>query len=199
MILKILKTATQSKHSITENKANADKIMQGTLQIEEYKNLLLATYIFHEQIEKQLAKIPAIVLYQGLNFGARQKTQALKQDIENLGITANVSQAMPNTIKIQTLEQGLGAMYVMEGATLGGAIIFRELQKNKNLQNYSNAMHYYQIYGENTGKNWKEFCSILQEVAKTPTQIDQIVETANKTFDAYIQCLNYLQTKQNFR
>ncbi|MBF9143986.1 biliverdin-producing heme oxygenase [Hymenobacter properus] len=80
---------------------------------------------------------------------------------------------------LHTLPQLLGAMYVLEGSTLGGQVITKQLEKAGIPQR-----RYFAGYGERTGPMWKAFGQLLTETA-TPATADEIVASAARTF----QCL----------
>ena len=67
-------------------------------------------------------------------------------------------------------------MYVMEGSTLGGQVITRQLA-----QAGIAGRSYFTGYAEQTGPMWKRFCQLLTEEA-TDTNQAEIVESASLTF-----------------
>ena len=88
--------------------------------------------------------------------------------------------AMP---PLHTRAQLLGAMSVMEGSTLGGQVITRQLAKAD-----IPLRGYFTGYGDRTGPQWKVFCQLLTE-AGTTANPDDIVASASFTFkqlDAWI-------------
>ena len=92
--------------------------------------------------------------------------------------------AMP---PLNTHPQLLGALYVLEGSTLGGQVIARQLaQAGIPLTTYFGAR------GSQTGPLWKQFCQLLaaEAEAATPAEQDLIVHSASLTFQrlsAWIQ------------
>lgn len=81
--------------------------------------------------------------------------------------------AMP---PLDSWAQLLGAMYVMEGSTLGGQVISRQLAKS-NIAPHT----YFSGYGKQTGPMWQSFCQLLREEAPKTNQ-DEIVLSASRTF-----------------
>lgn len=55
----------------------------------------------------------------------------------------------------------LGAMYVMEGSTLGGQIISRHIEKCLDLTSGTGDA-FFVGHGNQTGRMWKEFCGVLE-------------------------------------
>jgi heme oxygenase len=86
----------------------------------------------------------------------------------------------PNMPTLHALPQLLGAMYVLEGSTLGGQVINRQLERAG-----IPLRRYFAGYGERTGPMWKAFCHLLTETAALDAA-DEIVASAARTF----QCLD---------
>jgi heme oxygenase len=73
---------------------------------------------------------------------------------------------------------------VVEGSTLGGQVISRQLAKaNITLRSYFSG------YGERTGPLWKAFCQLLSQEA-TPDSQTEIVQSASLTFQKLNAWLN---------
>jgi heme oxygenase len=78
---------------------------------------------------------------------------------------------------LHTRLQLLGAMYVLEGSTLGGQVITRQLAlAGIPLRTYFTG------YGTRTGPRWKTFCQLLTEAASTDPDQDEVVASACLTF-----------------
>ena len=77
----------------------------------------------------------------------------------------------------------LGAFYVLEGSTLGGAVIARTLKKNQHLSDIE-TYNFYGCYGEEIGMRWKQFCQVLLNEGQSTENQDKIVKSASNTFDA---------------
>jgi heme oxygenase len=75
----------------------------------------------------------------------------------------------------------LGALYVFEGATLGGQLISRHLEEKLGLRDGA-GYRYYRSYGPDVGRRWQEFRALLQEHATTGSD-DAIVASAADTFE----------------
>ncbi|MDO7853485.1 biliverdin-producing heme oxygenase [Hymenobacter convexus] len=89
----------------------------------------------------------------------------------------------PDMPPLHTVPQLLGALYVMEGSTLGGQVISRQLERAG-----IPLRRYFLGYGERTGPLWKTFGQLLTAAA-TPATADEIVASAARTFqhlDAWI-------------
>jgi heme oxygenase len=77
----------------------------------------------------------------------------------------------------------LGAMYVMEGSTLGGQLIARHVELVLGLTaGQGNA--YLRGHNERTGQPWKEFCNVLR--TKVPdSETDAAIAAAKAMFGVF--------------
>ncbi len=80
----------------------------------------------------------------------------------------------------------LGALYVVEGSTLGGRILARQVETVLELTpGQGNA--YFQGHGAATGALWKE---VTAEIAAVPEEMSvRLLSTARRTFTAFRQAL----------
>jgi heme oxygenase len=79
-------------------------------------------------------------------------------------------------------------MYVIEGSTLGGAVIAREVERRLGLTAETGCA-YFRSYGRDTARMWTSFGAALL-AASSPDTDDLIVETARRTFDVMHDWLN---------
>ena len=85
------------------------------------------------------------------------------------------------TTRLDSIQRVLGCLYVIEGATLGGQVITRHLEKNLGITPESGGA-FFAGYGAETGARWKEFCALLTAAAERVSGEDEIVASANDTF-----------------
>ncbi|TDX83281.1 biliverdin-producing heme oxygenase [Epilithonimonas xixisoli] len=156
MISAYLKEQTKQQHDDTEAKLQSQKIFDKSYTLDDYKTLLIHNYKlinrYEPQIQEQLKNYPE------LKLDLRSKIESLKTDLNNLNIPTE------NEAPIQNLEneaEAFGALYVMEGSTLGGNVIAKQLKKNPEFEGVE--FNYFGVYGENTGPYWQEFKSIIDE------------------------------------
>ena len=103
---------------------------------------------------------------------------------EDLAVPPSALPLCPTLPPLDTLPRLLGAMYVMEGSTLGGQVIARQLAKAG-----IPTRAYFTGYAERTGPLLKQFCEQLGEAA-TPENEDEIVLSAARTFQYLENWLN---------
>jgi heme oxygenase len=159
MILKRLKLATSARHTALEDQL---PLMRSDLSCEEYRQFVGRFFGFYAPLETLLMASNHWQLL-GFDYAARQKTPRLVQDLLALGGSAVELAAIPrctNLPALTTPEQLLGCLYVIEGATLGGRIITRQLQTQLGLNPESGGA-FFEGYGGQTGPHWKAFCTML--------------------------------------
>jgi heme oxygenase len=158
--------------------------MNRTFTLDDYKGLLAKFHCFYSAIEPTL---PVEDLKaNGFDVEPRRKTPLLERDLSTLGINSNGSKwdRIPN---LDTTAKAFGSIYVMEGATLGGQVITRQLKEHLGLTPESGGAFFYS-YGPNVGPMWKEFGSIITAFAEKENDDDAIVDSAKATFDSFRLC-----------
>ncbi len=166
MLQKILKEKTQELHDQLENLMFVSEIMNKSLSLDQYKRNIVINYAVHKQWEYQLFETLSEEMQHKLDVDLRKKLPALEKDIKELNIEEGEvfyhSDAQPGILKNDAFI--LGALYVLEGATLGGHVIAKNLSGNPNFTDQNVPLNYYSVYGENLMNNWKSFVEILDDV-----------------------------------
>jgi len=181
MILKHLKEATGLSHAALESRL---PLLDARMSQGRYRQLLQLFLGYYEPLEAKLLALPhwdAI----GFDYAERRKTPQLVQDLLVLGDTPESLEGIARCKELPTLaSQGqlLGCLYVIEGATLGGQIITRHLHANLGLRPSSGAA-FFDGYGAQTGSQWKAFCAMLSATAGKTGSQDNILASANQTFE----------------
>lgn len=178
----ILKTNTAELHKKLEQIGFVDKIFNKSLTLEEYKKLILANYIFHLPLEENLKKIS-----ENTNWNIQWKIPFLEKDRVALGNFAIPE--IENTFIPKDLYEALGCLYVLEGATLGGRVIKRQLET------LPVQMHYYGCYGEDNTTHWKNFMQLLSTHVDTESKAAIALSAAKQTFEFGIQCFELATIK----
>jgi heme oxygenase len=88
---------------------------------------------------------------------------------------------------VGTKAEALGAMYVLEGSTLGGKIILKTLQ-SKGVS--TDDLDFLDPYGKDTGALWRAFLSVLErETAPDRAAMNECVLGATNAFAFAAACL----------
>jgi len=150
----------------------------GTLTQEATKRFLAKMYGFLQPYEAQLRQHPFPFAW---DVEHRSRAHLILEDLHAEAPSLPLCPSMP---PLHTWSQLLGAMYVVEGSTLGGQVITRQLAKAG-----IPMRTYFSGYGAQTGPMWKSFCHLLSEAA-TETNQDEIVQSASRTFQHLEAWLN---------
>jgi len=191
-IMNKLKSETHHLHEQVEQLAFLNKIMSGTLSLQEYYTLILHNYIFHLIVEGAIIKTLNESELRSFTFSERRKVGYLQADLlacETFQGTSQQLQLRAHQLMvessvqfhIQNFFEGLGAMYVLEGATLGGNIIKRELSKIPEIIQHT-AFHYYGCYGQQQGLMWKSFRKSVENLVNNLRAEEATINGATKTF-----------------
>jgi len=162
MLQEILKLATKDNHDELEELMFVNEIMNKTITLEQYKTLLATNYIVHAAIESKLHHALDTELKGKLDIENRHKLTALEQDLIEADIEKEELDALDFdflTLSDYNNAASLGAMYVLEGATLGGHVIQKKLRANHAFQDLN--LNYYTVYDQNLMPNWLSFVKVL--------------------------------------
>lgn len=161
MLQEKLKSATSAHHDELENLMFVREIMNKTLTLDQYKTLLATNYIVHAAIESKLHDALDPGVKDHLSIENRYKVTALEQDLIEMDMHKEDLDAInfDFLLKDHSNASSLGAMYVLEGATLGGNVIHKKLRANPAFENLS--LNYYNVYAQNLMPNWLSFVQVL--------------------------------------
>lgn len=142
---------------------------------EDYTLLLQAFYGYVLPVQEKImlhidrSRIPDI--------GLRRNASLLEKDLVELGGHAR-QEFCEDLPVIQSHAEAVGALYVLEGSTLGGKIISKMIAGKLDSKA---GLRFFNGYGDKTGAMWKEFLARLQE-NDHPDYNGTIVESVQSTF-----------------
>lgn len=183
MLQEQLKEATKAHHDQLEQLMFVNQIMDGALTPAQYQKLLVTNYLSHAYFEDYIFNNLSTDLQQQLALTDRVKLPFLLKDVEELLIPIP---EIPTNVKLNPIPADdaslLGALYVMEGATLGGHVIVKRLLVNPNLAPLDLHFHYYQAYGPSLINKWKDFVQVLNTYV-APDDYHKAIKSASDMFD----------------
>ena len=170
-----LRSETRPHHEALELQAFNRALTTGTLTNAATTHFLAKMHGFLVPYEMALQE-HAAEFSPAWEISERLRAHLIPEDFEQNGVVADLPlcPAMP---PLRTRLQLLGTMYVMEGSTLGGQVITRQLA-----QAGISLRAYFTGYGALTGPRWKAFCQLLTEAAPAGPDQDEIVASARLTF-----------------
>jgi heme oxygenase len=165
MLQEKLKAQTAELHTELEKIMFVGEIMQRTLTPNQYQQILLSNYLIHRDYEQKIHEQLTPQNAQALQISERMKLEALSKDLKAAGLDIGVvtSKTISALKDIPNEAFAMGAMYVLEGATLGGSVIAKQLAKNPNFTS-DIAFHYYNCYGNQLIPKWQQFLSVLNSL-----------------------------------
>ena len=189
-----IKTITASSHQSLEG--FLIPVIKNIFTVQEYGRLLRMFYGYYKPVEDALETFS---LHQVLNdYEHRRKAQLILQDL------AAIDQSGPEPLcshipVIYGLEEAFGALYVLEGSTLGGQIIKKMLQRNLQ-RDGEPGFGFFTGYAEDTMDRWKKFKAVLDARYNTDEQWHRLAAAANETFIQLKKwaeyCYRYEPTKE---
>jgi heme oxygenase len=187
MILTRLRQATQHDHQAIEARVDLPSRLQS---VAGYRRLLEHFWGFYAPIEQQVASGPDWASY-GVDIQQRMKAPALARDLQALGLPPGAVAALPLCQALpapDSFPYRLGCLYVLEGATLGGQIIAREVYSRLGLTP-ERGCSFFASYGEQVGLMWRAFRALLLQAAVDEAAEVALVRGARETFEAFDQWL----------
>mgnify|MGYP000988652637 CR=1 FL=1 len=171
-----LKSATQVLHEEVEKKLNAGKIFSPHYTTEDYKELIRQHYIFFNLFEKLVFSSLSPEISDRIDVAGRTKLLYLEKDMTELGLETNEKTTSELSL---TTEEAAGFLYVMEGSTLGGNVIKKQLATLPQFTKIP--FHFFGCYGPSTGKQWTTFKEVLDS-SFTNNQYDNVLAGAVKAY-----------------
>ena len=192
MILIRLKQATQTRHAALESRSI---LLDPSLSFTAYRNCLRRFFGYYAPLELVLLGANRWS-DAGLATATWQKAPLLAQDLLTLGDTPDQLEQAPQCQSLpdlSTTARVLGCLYVIEGATLGGQIVTRHLADTLAVTAQCGGA-FFRGYGEHTGSRWKAFGTQLTAFASQSGSDDEIVASANETFETLDRWLYPVQS-----
>ncbi len=175
-----LKKATEAAHERMHGHDGFAAAASGAITLGEYRDLLARLYGFHAAFDAAMRRAPA-PLTREIQLPARARAGLLAEDLAGLG--ADELSALPLCADIPALGgEGdfLGALYVVEGSTLGGVFIARALAPV-----VGDNRRFFLGHGGDHGRLWREFVKRLDRLDDDPAQADAAERSASAAFAAF--------------
>jgi heme oxygenase len=177
-----LREATRDAHARLHEHPLLQPLSVGKISRDAYKTLLTRLYGFHAPLERAI--VAAGAGRPDLQIDRRQRAALLRRDLVDLGLSEADIDALPTSTAVaapRTPGRLLGALYVREGATLGGRQLARQCDG---------------LFGPDTptGRRffsgqpddprlWQSLCAAI-ETAADEGHLPDMIDGAKETFDA---------------
>ncbi|QDT57401.1 Heme oxygenase [Caulifigura coniformis] len=185
-----LRETTAEAHQALERTVDLPRRLESATS---YRRFLEAFLGFYEPVEDRLRSIRELEAV-GIAPERLQKSKLLKSDLTRLGTSGQSLAQLPRCQDLPSLQgvpAALGTLYVLEGATLGGQLVRREVERR--LADFPECGHsFFSSYGPRVGAMWKAFGDCVSAyVANDPGSDGLIVDSAVGTFQSMQRWLEH--------
>ena len=170
-----LRQATAAAHAALEATALMRAVTEGVPGEAAYVAYLRGHWCVHAALEPLLAeRLPS-----AWTSGRLAKTAWLEADLRALGAMVPAEPARPGIL--ENHNQALGALYVLEGATLGLGVVGRRLAATHPAR--QGAGRFMAAYGNESAARWSAFMQLL--AAQEPAGLPAACAAAEATFGLF--------------
>lgn len=157
---------------------------------EKYSQLLKAFYGYYAPV---MQRITVEIDTQYLpDFSHRRKADAILKDLDCINKRNGSIDHADILPDISNASDAFGALYVLEGSTLGGVFLSKILGDAMNI-NEQNGLSFFYGYGQQSREMWNRFIEQINLFAKEKGDEEAILSSAHVTFkyfkDHLQQCL----------
>lgn len=179
LFFKRLRQETAESHQKLEDNPLSKALLSPFVSVKDYQTYLAALFGVTIACEDQI--FPAIS-HAITDLADRYKSRLIIDDLLATGLSETEIDALPvYRFEFSTVAEALGIMYVLEGSTLGGKILYRHIHEVLGLTP-ENGASYFWGYGPQTGYLWKSFISALTQFVDENEERDGVIGSAKKTF-----------------
>jgi heme oxygenase len=179
LFFKRLRQETAESHQKLEDSPLSKAILSPSVSVKDYQTYLAALFGVTIACEDQVFPAISHVI---TDLKDRYKSRLIIDDLLATGLTEAAIDALPvYRFEFSTVAEALGIMYVLEGSTLGGKILYKHIHEVLALTP-ENGASYFWGYGAQTGNLWKSFISSLTQFVDEHEERDGVIGSAQKTF-----------------
>lgn len=180
--LENLRSKTSQSHVGLEDLPISKSIMNPHVTNEEYALYLDLMHDVVKDAEENIFPMVFDIITDNAN---RVKNHLLDNDIKALGHTKTNSDAKPLSSGIENLTHAfaLGIFYVLEGSTLGGRVIYKNINTALG-HNLESGASYFGGYGGQTGSQWKTFLGMMTQYEAQYNNAEEIIAGADYCYNA---------------
>lgn len=176
MVSEYLKQNTAQYHDAAEKLFNSEKIFSRTFTLENYKKIINTNYLMLLHSEDKIFNSLSDKFSEKLQLNDRKKLPLIEKDLASLSLE---NREVSHDIEFINEHEALGAMYVIEGSTLGGNVIAKQLSKTEGFDDVT--FNFFGCYQENTGPMWKNFKEVL-DTEVTEENYNEVLSGAKKLY-----------------
>jgi len=190
IFLSNLKEQTASPHKKLESLPISKLLLSPDLDIENYTHYLYLMYNVHRNLEERVFPLLTEIID---DIEVRKKTHLIKEDLSFLKFNLPDSKSVFKNSKWR-IPYALGIIYVVEGSSLGGRYILKNIETLPGLNN-GKGVSYFRGYGTKTGSIWNSFLNVLVQYEYENNCKNEIIEGAIFAFDSIFG--HFLNTEED--
>ena len=173
-----LKAHTADSHKNLESLPVSASILSPNMRIEDYCHYLSLMHDVHKSTEEVVFPLLTGII---TDLEERKKVSLIEQDLLSLKFSKTISTTIFQAADL-TIPFALGILYVIEGSTLGGRFILKNVSSNPQLSG-NEGVSYFSGYRDKTGSYWKSFLNMLSEYENNNNCAEEIIQGAVYAFD----------------
>jgi heme oxygenase len=181
-----LRQATRESHHVIDHHPLMAPLVRSDLTRQEYTRALVALDWLHAPLQCELAT--ALAEFSG-EFELADRVAWLHKDLIALGATASGPQPAWTPPRLDGSAELIGALYVIEGSTLGGQVIARRIEASLGLSATSGA-RFFNGWGAETEARWQRFWDFAGTRCTGEAGLALATATATSLFDALLRGLD---------
>lgn len=173
-----LRTKTAESHKKLEALPISKSIIDPKITIEEYALYLSLMHDVVLNLEETIYPILSGVIS---DLSERKKAHLILNDLKNIGIEKKQTFSPLKQSSEISVPFAMGMMYVVEGSTLGGRFILKNIQENLAF-NEEKGASFFAGYGNKTGSFWKSYLNTLTDFESGNNSEEEIIAGADYAF-----------------
>ena len=173
-------------HTATQHQALEDVVLarlHALHTVADYAHLLQQFYGYYHPLEERIAQrlddrdLP--------DLAKRRNARLILEDVTFSNAHTSLLPLATELPLLATKAAAWGALYVLEGSTLGGRYITKLLLKNDALNLTEKQVRFFNGYGAETGAMWRRFVECLDEQGTAARAQNEMAAAANETFSLF--------------
>ncbi|MCF0057215.1 biliverdin-producing heme oxygenase [Dyadobacter sp. CY356] len=187
LFLKNLRGQTSESHVNLEGNRHSKAILDPAVTLNDYQRYIAKMYGVIKACENDIFPVISSVL---TDIDKRFKSQMILEDLLKTGFSHNQINSLPVfRFNVSSIAEAFGVMYVLEGSTLGGKVLYKHINRVLELDEQT-GVSYFNGYGQQTGLLWKHFIITLANYAVDENCEQEIIFSAVATFKVIGHWLN---------
>lgn len=181
-----LRAATSAAHERMHAHAGFAAAAAGTINVPDYRRLLARLYGFHRPFEDAVRAV-LDTLRIDLDLSVHARSPLILMDLQAFGFDPEAASTLPRwRASLRLVDRGslLGALYVLEGSSLGGMQIARALSGRLG-DEMGRGLFFFLGRGEREGAMWRELLVELESLSEDAGAAAQAEDAAVATFLAF--------------